>query len=69
MIKKQYFEWVTNKDVCYFHRFMDTTASDDELRERLKEYKATLGKSKQRHTFNVKWHDPKLYTLFVLRWS
>ena len=70
MIKKQYHEWVANKETCYFHNCLDSTTSDNELKSILKEYKATIGKSKYRkHVFNIKWHDPKLYTLFVLRWS
>jgi hypothetical protein len=36
----------------------------------LKKYNATLGKCKKGdYAYNVKWHDEKLYMLFVLRWS
>ena len=36
----------------------------------LKLYKATIAKSKNKHSImNVKWHDPKMYAMFVLRWS
>lgn len=69
MIKRQYFEWPGPRKATYFNNFIDSTSSDQELKELLKQYKASLGKSKQRHVFNVKWHDPKLYTIFVLRWS
>lgn len=69
MIKRQYFEWPRIDSQCYFHKFLDSTQSDNEVVSELKKYDASLGKSKHRHCFNVKWHDARLYTLFVMRWS
>ncbi len=38
--------------------------------EELKKYNATIAKAKNEHyKINVKWHDSKLYSLFVLRFS
>lgn len=69
MIKKQYYEFVTKTDKCYFHNFIDSTLNDDELKTALKKYNAQLGKSKGNSKFNVKWRCAKKYTLFVLQWS
>ena len=69
MIRKQYMEWVPKQDRQYFHNFMDTTLSNDELVSRLKQYKATMGRTKRHHAFNIKWHCAKQYSLFVLAWS
>ncbi len=45
-------------------------AGNDVLEEQLKPYNATLAKSKNKHyMLNVKWHDPKKYAIFVLRYS
>ena len=69
MIKKQYEEWPGPQGVCYFNKFLDTTKSDAEAAIELKKYDAKFGKTKRRTSLNVKWRDPKKYTLFVLRWS
>lgn len=69
MIKKQYEEWPGPRERCYFNRFLDTTKSDAEAAIELSKYGAKFGKSKRRTLLNVKWYDPKKYTLFVLRWS
>jgi len=76
MIKRQYDYYQTEK--TYFTKFMDEVSatinvqsgrSDDAVRLALKPYKATLAKSKARYRYNIKFNDPKLYTLFVMRWS
>jgi hypothetical protein len=74
MIKKQYDYYATEK--TYFTNFMDHLHTDRDsgrygldVRGALKPYKATLAKSKARYRFNIKFNDPKLYTLFVMRWS
>lgn len=69
MIRKQYEEWPGPAGVCYFNNFLDSTRSDAEAAVILKKYNAKFGKTKRRTRLNVKWYDPKLYTLFVLRWS
>ena len=66
MIKKQYERSRTG----YFNNFILSHDGEDVIEERLKEYKATLAKSKNKYyKLNVKWHDEQLYTIFVLRWS
>ena len=70
MIRRQYWEWENqHHKKCYFHNFLHSTESDTEVQEQLQRHKATLGKSKRKHTFNVKWHCAKQYNMFVLRWS
>ena len=72
MIKKQYdrYGWRTDRTRCYFNNFIDAHDPDDIIENKLLPYKATLGKSKNTYTkLNVKWHDPQLYMLFLLRWS
>jgi hypothetical protein len=50
---------------------MNTVANDwYAIEEGLLKYNATIAKAKnENYKINVKWHDPKLYTLFVLRFS
>lgn len=68
MIKKQYIRYAPN---TYFGKFMNIM--DDgfhSLDAELSKYQATIAKSKNYNAkINVKWHNEKLYTLFVLRWS
>lgn len=67
MIKKQYDRYA---DSGYFHNFVMQLSPTGYVKEALVPYKATIGKSKNpRATINVKWHDEKLYSLFVMRWS
>ena len=68
MIKKQYNRFAPG----YFYNFINNQPNmDNHIEEGLKTYKAKLAKSKyvNNYKLNVKWYDPKLYTLFVLRWS
>ncbi len=66
MIKKQY----RRDQRGYFNNFILAHDGDDVIEEKLKEYHATLAKSKNKYyMLNVKWHDEQLYTLFVLRYS
>ena len=67
MIKRQYDRRLPG----YFNTFVNTTDyTQTVIEERLKEYNATVGKSKYSHyKVNVKWHNEQLYTLFVLRFS
>ncbi len=66
MIKKQYRRY----QLGYFNNFIISHDSNDVIEEKLKAYNATLGKSKDKYYMvNVKWHDPKMYVVFVLRWS
>lgn len=66
MIKKQYLR----SQRGYFDNFILSNHPDGIIEEGLKEYKATIAKSKNKHyKLNVKWHDKQLYTLFVLRYS
>ena len=71
MIKRQYDYYHTEK--TYFTNFMDSLESNvrtgRDVRGALKPYKATLAKSKARYRYNIKFQDPKMYTLFVMRWS
>jgi hypothetical protein len=40
------------------------------IEDELKKYNASVGKSKNKnYKLNVKWHDEKLYMLFVLRYQ
>jgi hypothetical protein len=70
MIKRQYNRFDFGS---YFNNFVThNMATDPEasIEEALKPYDATVAKSKNKHSkLNVKWHDPKLYMMFVLRWS
>lgn len=66
MIKKQY----VRHEKGYFLNFIHSNDPDDVIADVLKEYNATLGKSKNKnYKLNVKWHDEKLYMMFVLRYS
>ena len=70
MIKRQYNRFDFGS---YFNNFVahyNAANPDGVIEEALKPYKATVAKSKNRHArLNVKWHDPKLYTVFILKWS
>ena len=68
MIRKQY---RSSESDLYFSKFVKEKDWDyTQIKEELKKYNATLGKSKNKnYMLNVKWHDPKLYALFVMRWS
>jgi hypothetical protein len=68
MKRKQYEGRRPMQPLTYFTNFLDTV-DDSQLKTELKRYNATLGKSKKNYAYNVKWHDEKFYTLFVLRWS
>ena len=66
MIKKQY----RRGRPGYFDNFVIGHDPDDSIENRLKPYSATIAKSKNKYyIMNVKWHDPKKYAIFVLRWS
>jgi len=69
MIKRQY----RPGPGSYFSNFVvHNMATDPEasIEEALKPYNATVAKSKNKnYRLNVKWHDSKLYMIFVLRWS
>ena len=66
MIKKQY----RRNQLGYFNNFVLSHDGNDVIEEKLKVYNATLGKSKNKYYMvNVKWHDEKLYMMFVLRYS
>ena len=67
MIKKQY----TRSQRGYFDNFILSNDPEGSIEDGLRPYKATIAKSKYKNNYklNVKWHDEKLYTLFVLRYS
>ncbi len=66
MIKRQY----RRGQPGYFNTFIMSHDGNDVIEEQLKPYNATLAKSKNKHyMLNVKWHDPKKYAIFVLRYS
>ena len=66
MIKKQYYRYKKG----YFFNFINSNEPDADIEDALRLYHATLGKSKNRNTkLNVKWHDERLYMMFVLRWT
>ena len=72
MIKRQYRRFDFGSYFNNFIAYHNATNPDGDIAEALKPYKATLGKSKYKNThlcLNVKWHDPKQYTIFVLKWS
>ena len=66
MIKKQYEHLGLVSKSGYFNNFLTQSTS---VVDELKKYNATLGKSKKMYGYNVKWHDEKLYMMFVLRYS
>lgn len=74
MIRKQYDHYTSGRP-NYFKNFVDslTVSYHPELREEIRKglapYKATVAKSKAQYRYNIKFNDPKLYSLFVLRWS
>lgn len=67
MIKRQYHRVAPG----YFYNFINNRVDmNARIEDGLREYGATLAKSKNKnYKLNVKWHNEKLYTLFVLRWS
>lgn len=70
MIKRQYKRAYGYDPRCYFNNFIDAHNGEDIVEEALKPYKATMGKSKRKdYLINIKWHDPKLYLMFILRWA
>jgi len=67
MIKKQY-----RRDAPgYFYNFINSNDPERHIEDDLKPYEATIAKSKYKNNYklNVKWHDERLYMMFVLRWS
>ena len=69
MIRRQYENLRSLRLRSYFSNFVNTL-EDKDLVSELKKYNASLGKCKKGgYAYNVKWHDEKLYMLFVLRWS
>ena len=66
MIKKQYHRFHQG----YFFNFINSNDLERHIEDGLKPYKATIAKSKNKNSkLNVKWHDERLYMMFVLRWS
>ncbi len=66
MIKRQYYRF----DPGYFYNFINGNELEGSIKQGLAPYKATIAKSKHPTSkMNVKWHDHKLYMLFVMRWS
>ena len=66
MIKKQYNRF----DQGYFYNFINFNNFEAHIEDKLKPYKATIAKSKNKYAkMNIKWHDERLYMMFVLRWS
>lgn len=53
----------------YFFNFINSNDPERQIEDELKSYKATIAKSKYDNKLNVKWHDERLYMMFVLRWS
>lgn len=68
MIKRQY-DYFRNHPGSYFAKFMDSLDNKQQVAAALRPWGATLAKSKAHYRFNVKFHDHKRYTLFVMRWS
>ena len=70
MIKKQYNRFDFGS---YFNNFVAHNMAKDPdgvIEDALRPYGATVGKSKNRHSkINVKWHDEKMYMMFILKWS
>jgi hypothetical protein len=68
MIKKQYHRHPTS--VSYFSNFIRMNDPEGVIEDELKKYNASVGKSKNKnYKLNVKWHDEKLYMMFVLRYQ
>ena len=66
MIKRQY----RRGEYSYFNNFINAHDPNEVIEDKLKLYKATIAKSKNKnYIMNVKWHDEKMYSLFVLRWA
>ena len=69
MIRRQYENLRSLRLRSYFSNFVNTL-EDKDLVSELKKYNATLGKCKKGgYAYNIKWHDEKLYMMFVLRYS
>lgn len=67
MIKKQYHRFDPQG---YFFNFINSNDPEKHIEDSLKPYKATIAKSKNKHAkMNIKWHDERLYMMFVLKWS
>lgn len=65
MIKRQYRQGKHS----YFNNFLKSHTTEM-IDDNLKLYNATIAKSKNmNYIINVKWHDEKMYSLFLLRWS
>jgi len=66
MIKKQYSRF----EPGYFSNFISSHDGELVIDDELKKYGATIAKSKNcNYKMNVKWRDPVLYSLFVIRWA
>ena len=70
MIKKQYKRFDFGS---YFNNFVAHNMAKDPdgvIEDALRPYGATVAKSKNKHyKINVKWHDEKMYMMFILKWS
>ena len=70
MIKRQYRRFDFNSYFNNFIAYNNSKDGDASIEDALKPYNATLGKTKApNYKLNVKWHDPKQYLMFVLKWS
>lgn len=73
MIKRQYNYY--GQEDTYFTRFVNQVTQSpytfprEAVGQALKEWGATLGKSKARYTYNVKFHDEQLYIIFRMKYS
>jgi hypothetical protein len=66
VIKKQYKRGAPG----YFNNFINSHDPEYNVEEHLKPYDATLAKSKNKnYRLNVKWHNERMYMMFVLRYS
>lgn len=66
MIKKQY----RRGKPGYFTNFINAHSGEEIIEDYLKPYGGIIAKSNNKfYKMNVKWSDPVLYSLFVLRWS
>lgn len=70
MLKKQYYRYPHNGTTCYFNNFIKAHDPDARIEDELQKYKATIAKSKQPNSkMNIRWHDEKMYIMFILRYS
>lgn len=53
----------------YFRNFLDSLDGERSMWDIIAEYKGKKAKAKGNHSYNVKWYDKQLYTMFVLRYS